>query len=382
MTNTNMKHDAGIQVEVDRLNHINQLILDSVAEGIYGIDLDARIIFWNKAAETLTGYQISDFEHHNLHELIHHTNNRGEHVHLHDCPVYHALNSGRGMFVDDDVFWRKDGRSYPVEYTVQPMFENGTHVGSVITFRDMTEKFKTDEIIRQWEKTSLVGQMAAGIAHEIRNPITTLKGFLKLMHMSGTWNASYFDIMDSEFNRIETIVQELLTFSKPQSSQYRLQDIRELVSQVALLMEPQALFRNIGIILEAEAVPMPVNCIEDQIKQVFINLIKNAIEAMDNSGKIRVRVNKRDDFAVIRVQDEGAGISEENLHKLGQPFYSTKEKGTGLGLMVTGNIIRNNHQGFMDIESKLNVGTTFTIRLPLAWGEGTEGGVGRRNNGE
>ncbi|WP_166245492.1 ATP-binding protein [Paenibacillus turpanensis] len=347
------------------LTNVNQLILDSVAEGIYGIDLDAKVIFWNKAAERLTGYHISDFRYHNLHELIHHTDPHGKHVPLHHCPVYHALNSGESMFVKDDIFWHKSGSSFPVEYTVQPIMVDGHHAGSVITFRDMTEKLKTDEIIQQWEKLSVVGQMAAGIAHEIRNPITTLKGFLKLMHAKNEYNPEYYQIMDSEFDRIESIIQELLTFSKPQSSYYENHDIKELVQQVVQLMQPQAIFKNISINTAWDESTLPIWCIEHQLKQVFINLIKNAIEALDDGGEIRIDVVVQEGEAVIRVKDNGLGIPPEVLAKMGEPFYSTKEKGTGLGLMVTFNIIRNNHNGHIYVESKTNEGTTFTIKLPL-----------------
>jgi PAS domain S-box-containing protein len=180
-----------IYAELQRANHINQLILDSVAEGIYGIDLNAKVIFWNQSAENLTGYTIEDFETYNLHDLIHHTDKNGNHVPIHMCPVYHALNNGSKLFVNDDIFWKKDGTSFPVEYTVNPMFENGKHVGTVITFRDMTEKMKNEELLLQWEKLSLVGKMAAGIAHEIRNPLTTVKGFLQLISTNPTIDQQY-----------------------------------------------------------------------------------------------------------------------------------------------------------------------------------------------
>ncbi|MCI3923165.1 ATP-binding protein [Paenibacillus sp. TRM 82003] len=365
--NTGIERSAvEFQGEINRLHHVNQLILDSVAEGIYGIDLDANVIFFNKAAEKLTGYTLEDFSMHNLHDLIHHTNSRGEHVPVHHCPVYHALNGGKSMFVKDDVFWHRDGTSFPAEYTVKPMIENGAHVGSVITFRDMTEKLRTDELMLEWEKMFAVGQLAAGIAHEIRNPLTTLKGFLKLMDTNGKVNGAYLKIMDGEFDRIETIIQELLTFSKPQVSQFETQDMRDILQQVCMLMEPHALLKNIGIVVDVGVEPLWVRCIEHQIKQVFINLIKNAIEALDDSGTIRLTANRVGKRVEIQVSDNGPGMSQEVMKKLGEPFYSTKEKGTGLGLMVTNNIIRNNHQGSIQVESEEGRGTTFKVAFTAA----------------
>lgn len=351
--------------ELERLHHINQLILDSVAEGIYGIDLNAKVIFWNKAAEELTGYAITDFEHHNLHDLIHHTSPTGQHVPLCDCPVYHALNSGESLFVKDDIFWRKDGTSFPVEYTIKPMKEKGKHIGTVITFRDMTEQKQTEAMLQQWEKLSMVGQMAASIAHEIRNPMTSLKGFIKLMRSTQDFKERYFKIIDDEFDRVESIITEMLMFSKPQSSYYEHKDINELILQVTMLMEPQAIIKNISIVTELEPSPVLIYCIENQLKQVFINLIKNAIESMENGGIIHISATPEKDNVVIQVKDEGSGISDDVLSKLGEPFYSTKDKGTGLGIMVTNNIIKNNHDGSIKVESTINKGSTFTITLPV-----------------
>ncbi|MDT8858846.1 ATP-binding protein [Alkalihalobacillus sp. MEB130] len=364
--------ESELKNEVEKLHSLNQLILDSVAEGIYGIDLEANVIFWNKAAEELTGFSMSDFQENNLHNLIHHTNQQGEHVPLTDCPVYHALISGESLFVEDDIFWKKDGTSFPVEYTIKPMQEQGKHVGTVITFRDMSEKIKTEEMLAEWEKLLVVGQMSAGIAHEIRNPITSLKGFVQLMKESKQLNEEYFDIMDSEFNRIETIIKELLMFSKPQKTSFKQHDIKDLVSQVVLLMEPQAVMKNIRLVTNWQSCEsVYISCLDHQIKQVFINLIKNAMEAIESDGEIVLTITTGQKEVTITVKDDGPGISPDHVEKLGQPFYSTKESGTGLGMMVTTNIIKNNHRGSLEVESEVGKGTVFEVRLPLVGGKGS-----------
>ncbi len=360
-----IEQNKDLILEIERLSQVNQLILNSVAEGIYGIDLDAKVIFWNKSAEMLTGYKMEDFEHHNLHDLIHHTNMAGEHVPVVDCPVYHALKNGTDLFVTDDIFWRKDGTSFPVEYTSKPMIEDGKQVGTVITFRDITEKKKTEELILQWEKLSMVGQMAAGVAHEIRNPLTSLKGFLQLMKSNRAFNDQYFDIMNMEFDRIETIIKELLVFSKPQKSNYNYTNIKYILDQVILLMEPQAIIKNVTLTLEIETTTLSIYCIEHQLKQVFINLIKNGIEAIEDGGEILVRVIKQETEVIIYVKDNGVGMSTEQLSNIGTPFLTTKPNGTGLGMMVTNNIIKNHHKGSIYIESKPNQGTAFHIHLPI-----------------
>ncbi len=364
MCDKNLGIQNDIQNELEKANHINQLILDSVAEGIYGIDLQANVVFWNKAAENLTGYLITDFAYSNLHDLIHHTNKDGQHVPLTDCPVFHALTNGESMFIEDDIFWHKNGTSFPVEYTVKPMLEKGKHVGTVITFRDVTERKKTEQLLQEWEQLAFLAQMSAGIAHEIRNPLTSLKGFMQLIKSNKQWNEHYFDIMDMEFNRIESIIKELLTFSKPQLSDYKEVNIKELLDQVIVLMQPQAIMKNITIESLYESPFYRMECIEHQVKQVFINIVKNAIEAMHKSGKITIGLRKDQEEYEITVTDEGPGMTQETIDRLGEPFFTTKKEGTGLGLMVTNNIIKNQHQGSLQIKSEVNKGTQFIIRFP------------------
>ncbi|MFD3450009.1 PAS domain S-box protein [Microbacteriaceae bacterium 4G12] len=352
------------QQEIERLNHMNQLILNSVAEGIYGIDLHANVIFWNKAAECITGFTQEELAGHDLHKLIHHTNTLGYFVPTEDCPINQSLGKGTRMFVTDDVFWKKDGTSFPVEYTMNPIFEKNKHVGTVITFRDITEKKRTEEILHESEKLSAIGQLAAGIAHEIRNPLTSLKGFLQFMQASSDFKKEYFEIMESEFERIESILSELLMVAKPQAKNFKKYEIKQIIYNVITLLETQAIMKNIQIITNFTEHPLIVDCVSNQLKQVFINLIKNAIESMDHGGDIIIEISKENPYALIRIIDQGNGIAKEKIEKLGQPFFSTKEKGTGLGLMVTYRIIEN-HYGSIFVESEENIGTTFTIRLPI-----------------
>lgn len=361
-----MKMKDDIYSELQRVSHINQLILDSVDQGIYGIDLNAKVVLWNKTAEELTGFTMKDFETSNLHDLIHHTNSNGEHIPLTSCPVYHALKSGSKLFIEKDIFWKKDGTSFPVEYNINPMIENGKHVGTVITFRDVTEKIKTEELLLEWEKLSLVGKMAAGVAHEIRNPLTSLKGFLQLISANASVNKEYLSIMDSEFDRIESIIKDLLVFSKPQKEQYLECNLVELVDQVIFLMEPQATLKNVVIMAYFEFEKIILNCIPHQIKQVVMNLIKNGLEAIENGGSVTIHVSVQDDYAILKIQDNGQGMSKTDLQRLGTPFHSTKESGTGLGIMMTEIIIKNNHDGKISVESMENKGTTFTIHLPIS----------------
>jgi two-component system, sporulation sensor kinase A len=230
---------------------------------------------------------------------------------------------------------------------------------------ERTSEDKTTEMLEASEKLAIAGQLAAGIAHEIRNPLTSLKGFLQLIRSGYQGKQEHYDIMASELDRIEMIVSELLVLSKPHHGvALQKKDLLALLRQVVVLLESQAIMNNVQLITQFQVDSLAIECNENQIKQVFINIIKNAIEAMPSGGSIVIEATKQFEWIHIRIIDQGLGIPAETLSKLGEPFYSTKEEGTGLGLMVSFKIIRN-HGGSIKVQSKLGEGTTFDIQLPV-----------------
>jgi len=237
-----------------------------------------------------------------------------------------------------------------------------------IIIRDISERKKNEELLINSEKLYVAGQLAAGIAHEIRNPLTSLKGFLQLIVSGRKSNNSYYDIMNAELDRIEDIVSELLMLSKPQVYELGYQDLRVMMRDTVTLLETQAILHNIALEAEYGTEPLWIYGVENQVKQVFINVIKNAIEAMSDGGAIGIKLSREHDSVVVRIRDEGPGIGEDQLAKMGQPFYTTKEKGTGLGLMVSYKIV-DNHQGKIDVKSELGKGTLFEITLPFRYPE-------------
>ncbi|WP_051088319.1 ATP-binding protein [Cohnella laeviribosi] len=236
-----------------------------------------------------------------------------------------------------------------------------------VIIRDISERKKNEELLINSEKLYVAGQLAAGIAHEIRNPLTSLKGFLQLI-ATGRRDSIYYEIMNSELDRIEGIVSELLMLAKPQVHDFSYYDARNMMRDTITLLEAQAILHNIVIESDFSRDVLWVYGVENQIKQVFINVIKNAIEAMVDGGTIRVAMFREEDLVVVRISDEGPGIGEDQLAKMGQPFYTTKEKGTGLGLMVSYKIV-DNHEGQIFVNSKVGQGTTFEIRLPFRYPE-------------
>lgn len=230
--------------------------------------------------------------------------------------------------------------------------------------KDITEKMEeTERLLQKSEKLALLGQMAAGIAHEIRNPLTSIKGFIQLLRTS-TRKEEYFDILLTELDRINDIVGEFLVLAKPTAAVYMTRDIKMLLKDVVTLINNQSLLNNVQIFVEFDNDLPLISCEENQLKQVFLNLLKNAIEAMPKGGNINLLVKEKEEGKIsIQIIDQGVGIPQERISTLGEPFYTTKEKGTGLGLMTCYKIIEG-HNGELNIYSKINEGTTIEIILP------------------
>ncbi|OOE14092.1 PAS domain S-box protein [Fictibacillus arsenicus] len=227
---------------------------------------------------------------------------------------------------------------------------------------DITELKEKEELLRKSDKLTVVGELAAGIAHEIRNPLTSIKGFVQLMKQD--MDDLHSEIILSEMDRIESIITEFLVLAKPhQDTVFQHRNVNDFIRQTITLLDSEANLNNVQFKTMLKDVPQ-ILCEGNQIKQVIINVIKNAIESMLCGGTITVETGTFDEsYVFIKVTDEGSGISEERLARLGEPFYSNKEKGIGLGLMVSLKIIENHH-GNITFESMLDVGTTVTVLLP------------------
>ncbi|OCT16997.1 hypothetical protein A8709_23670 [Paenibacillus pectinilyticus] len=232
------------------------------------------------------------------------------------------------------------------------------------TVQDITIQRQTEELLRKTEKLNVAGQLAAGIAHEIRNPLTALKGFTKLMcNANDESKLRYYHIMQEEFNRIELILGELLILAKPQAVAYMPYDTLLILNEVIQLLNTEAIMNNVEIELVANSILPLVKCERNQLKQVFVNVIKNAVEAMPTGGSLTITAGRHNSGVELAFVDQGQGISEERLPRIGEPFYTTKEKGTGLGMMVSFAIMEEHH-GRIHYQSTVGVGTTVTIHLP------------------
>ncbi len=243
----------------------------------------------------------------------------------------------------------------------------GMLLGFLIHYLLLLRDVNNAEKMKQREKLAVVGELAAGVAHEIRNPLTSIKGFVQLIDSKkGTEIPPfYIETILDELDRIEQIVGEMVVLAKPAHEEKSQVDVPTLLHDTVNLMSPQAARQNIGICLEIEPGLPFVMGVRNQLKQVVINLLKNSIEALEeDKGEIMITATYKAKHIFITVADNGKGIEPEVISKLGTPFFSTKDSGTGLGLMISYRIIQN-HEGEVKVESKPGVGAKFQIILPV-----------------
>jgi PAS domain S-box-containing protein len=327
------------------------------SDSIFTFNLDGQLIDANQAAEKLVDYPIEDLKNMDWNSII-----LPKDLDLHR-EYFKQANEGKYRECTVSII-RKDRCERVVNIKMIPIIIDNQLIGIYEIAKDITESKLSEEMIRRSDKLSVVGQLAAGVAHEIRNPLTTLRGFVQLFKTD--IDERYVDIMLTELDRINLIVSEFLILSKPQAINYEYKDIEQILHNIISFLEPQAIIKNVQIHLVVDKEIPQIKCEQNQLKQVFINLLKNAIEAMPKGGNITVEVQVTNDGMVnICIIDEGEGIEEEQIPKVGEPFFSTKENGTGLGLMVSYRIIEN-HGGTMRISSQLNKGTTIEIKLPIS----------------
>jgi PAS domain S-box len=335
-------------------------------DAVFAFDLEGNYLSVNPAMEQLLGYSAEEFLNMSYVPLI-----PGEEL---EKTKSHFLQAAKGITQHYETkAIHKDGNIIDLKVTNMPIIVNNEAVGVFGVAKNIIQENQNKTMLLQAEKLTAVGQLAASIAHEIRNPLTSLKGFLHLIEQAASEvSKSYFEIMKDELKRIELITSELLYLAKPQAQEFKNEQISQIIQDVILLMGSQALMNKVEIRTSRMEDLPDIHCVAAQLKQVFINLIKNAMEAMPDGGAIDIVASRPNaDAIMIQVIDGGKGIPPELISKIGSPFYTTKENGTGLGMMATQQIIHS-HKGTLTISSREGQGTTICISLPVACPEGIE----------
>ncbi|MGG3564491.1 PAS domain S-box protein [Neobacillus rhizosphaerae] len=260
----------------------------------------------------------------------------------------------------------KDGTYYWVDTTIVPFLnEHGKPYQYLAIRNDITERKKTEEVLHRQDKLAAVGQLAAGVAHEIRNPLTSMKGYAEFLQLDekDPERMEFLNIILDEIERVNTIVEDFMVLAKPKAVELEEKNVVPVIKNVVSLLEFEARKKNVHLSFDCNQEIIQIECDENRLKQVFLNFIKNGIEAMPNGGDLHVKTIIHENNVQISIQDSGVGISKEKLKKLGEPFFTTKKNGNGLGLMVSFKIIES-HNGKVFVESEPNKGTTFNILLP------------------
>lgn len=349
--------ESNIKV-VDKLEQY-KLVTEHITDLIQLIDSDLRILYASPSFRTILGFDPSQLTGKSLFDLIHPDDRESV------SRTVEKLYQYKEPFSIEVRYQRNQGYWSLMEATLTPILGAGKiFEGIIISSRDITVRKQNEEAIAQAEKLSVIGQMAAGIAHEIRNPLTSLKGFVQLLKRESNTNQHYFEVMLTELDRINFIVSELLVLAKPNTVDFSRQNLHEIIQHVMTLLDTQAILNNVQILADFDHDISTIFCAHNHLKQVFMNLIKNSIEAMPSGGKILIKTEKLGENQIlIRFEDNGRGIPKDFIPKLGEPFFTTKERGSGLGLMVSQKIIKD-HRGEIHFTSEQAKGTEVTIILP------------------
>ncbi|WP_052347914.1 PAS domain S-box protein [Imhoffiella purpurea] len=359
-----------------------RLILDSSAGGIFGMDRQGRAMFVNPGACRILGYEPEAIMGREMHALIHHSRPDGQPYPAEECPSILAARESRMIRVDNEVFWRADGRAVPVTYTAHPMVRDGRVTGVVVNFIDMTAQKASERAreaaLAEAERLARVrSEFLANMSHEIRTPLNGVLGLARVGHRqsAGRKIQETFDLILSSGQHLLGVVNCILDFSKIEAGKMVLErqrmDLGQVVDQALSLVADQAHGKGLGLAVE-EQVDLPRSCMGDALRlsQVLVNLLSNAIKFTER-GSVRLSIDRDgDDALVFAITDTGIGLSEEEVSRLFSPFQqadgSTTRRfgGTGLGLSISRRLVEL-MGGRIEVASRSGEGSRFSVRLPL-----------------
>jgi two-component system sensor histidine kinase HydH len=277
---------------------------------------------------------------------------------------------GRKKLIEKEITFKKDGTpEITVDAIVSPLFDKeGNSMGTLLILRDKTELYRLRIEMEQNKRLAAIGRLAAGVAHEIRNPLSSLKGyatFFKEIFDRDSENFKIADTMTKEVDRLNRVVGELVELAKPIAVSGNPVDLEALISQCLQLIAYEPNAEHVEIKTEIEPGLPQIHADEDRLKQVVLNLCLNALQAMENSGVLTLKMynDDPDENIIIEVSDTGCGINQEDLSDIFEPYFTTKLSGTGLGLAIVHNIVKA-HKGRIETVSHPGSGTVFKIFLP------------------
>ena len=359
-------------------------ILSGIVDGVAVTDATGQLLIWNRAIEEMTGIMITE------------ALGKDVKIVLAEDPAVVSLiektfSSGRTYSDYEAELHARNGHALPVGLVTAVLPDvAGSPLGVILTIRDQTALRDLKERMRRADRLAAIGQIAAGIAHEIKNPLVGIRGAAQLMKsdikgdrllFEGKSSLSpfleYVDVILKESDRLNSVLEGILDFTRLKPHERRKCNVHSILDRALVLNEENA--RQHGIVLSRQYDPSLPELIGngDQILQIFLNLVKNAVEAMPDGGRLTVVTRMSDLFTsvqadgrkhrlmVVKVSDTGAGIRDEDLASIFTPFFTTKDRGVGLGLALSYQIAQE-HLGAIRVESKDGEGATFSVYLPLA----------------
>ena len=359
-----MLHVSNTLKEVETIDHD---ILNSITRGIVTVDLKGMITSCNRALEQILGLQSEKLIGRPLEDAFRDEN-----------PLYQLLKESieeEASPQDRDLaYTARTGVIMPLRVTTFALKnEIGKRVGGILLVKDMSEIHKMEERIQRASRLSALGQLTQRLVHEIRNPLSAMDINLQLLQERLNLSREdeeierYLEIISAETRRLNEVLRNAQLFSKPEPPDLETIDLHQVIRQVLFLIREEAVLKEVEITDNLQADQTFVRADVDQLKQVFINLLKNGIEAMVEGGKLEILSRNDGGGKIIGVElvDSGSGIPMADLQRVFDPYFTTKRRGTGLGLSIVHSIITQ-HGGTIDVSSWLGEGTIFSIILPLA----------------
>ncbi len=350
--------------EIDPYN-----IYHSITDALITLDNEGNILTFNRAAERIFSVKERDVVGKKFKSVVTQT-----------ASYYDDYLRNRTPEQRYEIsFHRQDGAPVFLRGLFSPLLDrNGSEIGTTCLFADLSVERLLEEKARRSDRLTALGELAAGVAHEMRNPLTTIRGYLQILPDNKEdveFIQEFSENLIREIDRLTRLTDDLLNMAKPISPELQLEDLSDIVHAVTLFLVDKFEVNDIQVTVGEFPQGTPVLVDGDRIKQVFINLLVNAIEAMGKGGKLRIdfshrteRFNENEepkDYSVAVVADNGPGIPRHVLDRLFDPFFTTKDSGTGLGLSLSHRIVEE-HGGFLRVDSTLGEGTSFWVFLPLA----------------
>lgn len=344
--------------KISALNQYNETMLAAIDDAILVVDTNGKIIIANNMA-----YNMFRLPEESREKIFREALPQGSPFQvLLDRTIHESRD-----FRDLQVSWANVPGAHTVQEYLLSTFVlkdgRGDLIGAVLCCRDITERVRLEEKLHRQERLASLGKIVAGVAHEIRNPLTSISCYIQHWQNQNSGDQKALATVHREISRLDSIVDQLLYFSKPAEARYRMQDLNSLIETI-LSFFGEVFYGKYNMIKELSPQLPPAWIDPEQVERVVVNIIFNAVQAMPEGGSITVSTafQTEGEFVKIAISDTGSGIPPENLPHLFDPFYSTRPKGTGLGLAIAHEIIQA-HGGHIEVESEVGRGTTFQIFL-------------------